>query len=187
MTEMKDKRYSDAIERAIRVAVENHQGQYRDDGVTPYVYHVFEVQQGLLSWGVSSIHITTHVCAVCHDLYEDTPFDFAAMEAVFGTKAADIVQELTFDKTKYESKQEYMESFQDKSLESILIKAKDRLVNVRDFKKTKPVYATKYFKKADALWHVALDKAPEIIEFYGEEVFNNLVREIREVALLVGA
>lgn len=53
------------LEDALEIAKQGHKGQFRRDGVTPYVEHPIKVAD----------RMTTHfgkVIALCHDLLEDT-------------------------------------------------------------------------------------------------------------------
>jgi (p)ppGpp synthase/HD superfamily hydrolase len=55
------------ISKCLEIAIKAHAGQYRRDGVTSYIYHVYEVAKRVKKFG------DDHVCvALLHDVIEDS-------------------------------------------------------------------------------------------------------------------
>jgi (p)ppGpp synthase/HD superfamily hydrolase len=83
-------------QQAVSFAAQQHQGQYRKDGETPYfahpvrvalvVRHVFEISDQ-----------TALIAALLHDLIEDTTTDYDDLIERFGKDVADCVAALTKD------------------------------------------------------------------------------------------
>ncbi|CAN5273056.1 HD domain-containing protein [soil metagenome] len=118
---------------AILFAATGHSGQFRKDGITPYINHPIEVMHLLTFTGnISNEEIL--ISAVLHDLIEDTSINKEEIAARFGTKVAGIVQELSDDKTqtKEERKQQQFLSATDLSQEARLIRISDKICNVYD-------------------------------------------------------
>ncbi len=74
---------SGAVLHAVRIAVEAHAGQFRDDGVTPFIYHplrvALRVAEDVAMFGRDLLDPYTHdetvAAAVLHDVLEDVPED----------------------------------------------------------------------------------------------------------------
>ena len=197
--------YSSGIQQALEYVVEAHKGQTRKAGVDgkhiPYVVHPIEVMKRVWSWGLGQPVFL--VAALLHDVLEDCPAInletfmhpdvHLGIQKVFGKEIADIVVELTFKddgdfqptktcgtkatQDSKKAKEEYMNSFQNKSLPSLLIKLSDRFCNVHDFMITSPSYAWKYLRKADSLLNVANRRKGEIIERYGQYTIDCIKKD----------
>lgn len=60
---------SPLYQRCLEIATEAHKGQFRNDGVTPYITHPIAVAEMLTT--------ETEKCiALLHDVLEDTPFKY---------------------------------------------------------------------------------------------------------------
>jgi guanosine-3',5'-bis(diphosphate) 3'-pyrophosphohydrolase len=80
------------IRKALDFAVEAHKDMRRKTG-EPYIYHPLEVARivaGEIGLGETSI-----VCALLHDVVEDTDYTLADIEMLFGEKVARIIDGLT--------------------------------------------------------------------------------------------
>ncbi len=125
----------DRIERAIEVAYEAHKGMMRKAG-GPYILHPIEVAQIVATEvGLGS---TSVICALLHDVVEDTDLTLEDLQREFGAKVADIVDGLTkikvYNKSWVVQKAENFKKILfalGKDVRVILIKLADRLHNMR--------------------------------------------------------
>ena len=160
---------------AIELATKWHHGQHRKDTINgyllPYITHCIEGLKLLWTWGCGEEIILSAM--VCHDLLEDT--DCPPQEiAKIHPRALELVGELTC--TPDQNKYEYMDSFARKSVEALVMKAADRICNVRDFQRTDPKYAEKYLGKASNLFLAVNDRAEEINHrFYNKETAAKII------------
>ncbi len=124
--------FSSEIELAILVALEAHSGQLRKGlDRSPYVVHPVHVALMLARLGASDEAIQA---GLLHDVVEDSAsWTIARVEEEFGTTVAAIVRELTEDKSKtwQERKQQAIDEVPRLSKEAALIKACDKLHNLR--------------------------------------------------------
>ncbi|MDY0217275.1 MAG: HD domain-containing protein, partial [Bacteroidales bacterium] len=80
------------IRKAFNLAVSGHKDMRRKTG-EPYVYHPIEVARIVaadIGLGATSV-----ICALLHDLVEDTEYSLQDMEDLFGSKVAKIIDGLT--------------------------------------------------------------------------------------------
>lgn len=167
------------IQSVIEFAVKCHQGQIRKGSGLPYIVHPMAVLAKLADW-----EINCYKCwkaALCHDILEDCPdVTFDQLVEVIGVDAANIVQELTFkpdphsDLSERVQKDQYMKSFQTKSIHAFVIKVADRICNTVDFISTTPDYAPKYWKKADDLFRTMMLRGDEMIAEFGGGSFPRM-------------
>ncbi|MEO5645061.1 MAG: HD domain-containing protein [Bacteroidia bacterium] len=118
---------------AILFAASSHAGQFRKDGVTPYINHPIEVMHLLAHTGeVTDKEIL--MAAVLHDVIEDTDINGEEIAERFGQHVADIVLELTDDVllTKEERKRQQLLSCDGLSHAARLIRISDKICNVYD-------------------------------------------------------
>ena len=131
-TNKKDKK---EIRSAFNFAMEAHKNIRRKSG-EPYIYHPIAVAQIVakeLSLGKTSI-----ICALLHDVVEDTDFTLDDIKKTFGKKVAKIIDGLTkiqdvFDKNvslQAENFRKMLLTLSD-DVRVILIKLSDRLDNMR--------------------------------------------------------
>ncbi len=124
------------IRKAFKMAYEAHKGTLRKSG-EPYIIHPLEV--ALIVSQEIGLGVTSTVCAILHDVVEDTDISIEDIENAFGKKIASIVDGLTkisgvFDK---ESNSLQAENFRKMLLtlsddvRVIFIKLADRLHNMR--------------------------------------------------------
>lgn len=82
----------DNFESALNYAIDKHKGQL-DKGWTPYIQHLLGV------WSRVRFHdLTTQICALLHDVIEDTDGTYEEIALNFGSKVADTIQLLTHDR-----------------------------------------------------------------------------------------
>ena len=132
-----DKEEKRLIKKAFVVAMNAHSGVRRKNG-EPYIYHPLEVAK-IASYDLG-LGATAIVCALLHDVVEDTEYTIEDIENIFGTKVAQIVDGLTkidgvFEKNNNHSIQS--ENFKKlftamgDDMRVILLKLCDRLHNMR--------------------------------------------------------
>ena len=124
------------VRKAFNLAVEAHKDMRRRTG-EPYVYHPLEVARivaGEIGLGKTSI-----VCALLHDVVEDTEYTLSDIELLFGKKVSKIIDGLTkikdiFDHTstsiQAENFKKMLLTLSD-DVRVIIIKLADRLHNMR--------------------------------------------------------
>lgn len=113
------------VVKAMMFAAEAHTGQMRDDGKLPYIVHPAQTA-ALIS--VLTDDADVIAAAWLHDVLEDTPTSYQVLEARFGKRVADLVNEVTHEKNKDGSA--YFPRL--KSREAVLIKFCDRASNLSD-------------------------------------------------------
>lgn len=120
-------------QRAAAFAAKAHEGQYRKDGLTPYVSHPFRVAMTLQHvFGINAEDILA--AAILHDVLEDTTHDFDDLSREFGTRIAKWVALLSKDKRLPEGvrKDVYYEALRKAPVEVKLIKLADLFDNYCD-------------------------------------------------------
>ena len=150
-TDKEDKKF---IRKAFNLAVDAHKDMRRKSG-EPYIYHpiaVAHIAAKEIGLGATSI-----VCALLHDVVEDTDYEFEDMERLFGKKVARIIEGLTkisevFNQDislQAENFRKMLLTLSD-DVRVILIKLADRLHNMRtldsmpDYKRRKIASETLY-------------------------------------------
>jgi len=132
----KSAEHENLIRKAFKTANEAHKGMRRKSG-DPYIMHPLEV--ALIVSQEIGLGITSTVCAILHDVVEDTELTIEDIENAFGRKIASIIDGLTkisgvFDK---ESNSLQAENFRKMLLtlsddvRVIFVKLADRLHNMR--------------------------------------------------------
>ena len=130
-----DKADKKEIRKAFDLAVEAHKTQRRKSG-EPYIYHpvaVAHIAAKEIGLGTTSI-----ICALLHDVVEDTDYSLKDIEKLFGEKVYKIIDGLTkiqdvFDKNvsmQAENFRKMLLTLSD-DVRVILIKLADRLHNMR--------------------------------------------------------
>ena len=123
------------IRKAFEMALESHKDMRRKSG-EPYIYHPIAVAQ--IAAEEIGLGTTSIVCALLHDVVEDTEISLEDVEREFGKKAAKIIDGLT----KIAGVFDYNSSLQAENFRKmlltladdvrvILIKLADRLHNMR--------------------------------------------------------
>ena len=119
------------IDKARRFAGTAHAGQTRKGAEgEPYVTHVAEVAASVAGFGGTEAQI---VAAWLHDTVEDCGVTPGELVSIFGAEVAALVGELTDDKSlpKAERKRLQIEHAPHKTDAAALIKACDKLANIR--------------------------------------------------------
>jgi GTP pyrophosphokinase len=124
------------LRKAFEIAVDAHKNMRRRTG-EPYVYHPIEVAR--IVAGEIGLGRTSVICALLHDVVEDTDFTLEDIEKMFGPTAARIIDGLTKIKEIFDTNplSRQAENFKKMLLtlsddvRVILIKIADRLHNMR--------------------------------------------------------
>lgn len=124
--------YSVAVERALQVCLEAHQGQRRKGAErAPYAVHPLHMALVLARIGARDALIQG---ALLHDVVEDCEaWTAERLRGEFGDEVADIVADLTEDKSKSwsERKQWAVDHIPAMSQDSVTVKAADKLHNLQ--------------------------------------------------------
>lgn len=168
------------IEYSLYYAISAHVGQFRKDGVTPYIVHPIEVMRLLQKCGVTDEKMLA--VALLHDVLEDTRVTYGQLSVNerFAGYVADSVLHLTIPVGV--NKQDYIDSFVDKPLDLVKVKAADRICNVKDFMASgDKKYAAKYLKKGDAIFKPLLDEIDGVAFNLDYAVERSLLFEYMEL------
>ena len=157
---------NDLLRRADEFAERKHRGQFRKDGVTPYIAHPRGVCRIVREeFGVDDPE--TLAAALLHDTIEDTTTDFDDLAGAFGRRVAGWVAVLTKDKRLPEARREreYFAGLERGPLPAKLVKIADSLYNLRDSDAAKRPKAEKKARKLLSIFRgvPALKKALDIL------------------------
>ena len=129
-----DRNAAEVLLRAVAFAAERHRGQRRKGAeASPYINHPIAVAATLASVaGVRDLDVL--IAALLHDTVEDTETTADELEATFGRRVRQLVEEVTDDKSlaKDERKRWQAEHAPDLSQGAKLIKLADLAANVTD-------------------------------------------------------
>lgn len=164
------------IDDAVTFAVSRHLGQIRKSTGVPYIIHPLKVMEWIRRWGIAER--TLDIGAILHDTLEDTNTSEEDIAVNFGPEIRDVVKELTRTDESKQGKIDYLASFKDKSIASLLIKVADRLSNVQDYMFTDWEYAGRYLRKAEPVFEVLLDREKEIVDKYGIAVYAGILKDV---------
>jgi GTP diphosphokinase / guanosine-3',5'-bis(diphosphate) 3'-diphosphatase len=124
------------VRKAFYMAVEAHKDMRRKSG-EPYIYHPLSV--ATIAAGEIGLGTTSIVCALLHDVVEDTDFTLEDIRGLFGEKVTSIIDGLTKIKGIFDQKTASIQAENFKKIlitlsddvRVILIKLADRLHNMR--------------------------------------------------------
>ena len=122
------------VDKAFYFAVEAHKDQRRRTG-EPYIYHPIEV--ATIAAGDIGLGRTSIICALLHDVVEDTKYTLDDIREMFGEKVAKVVDGLTKFDTIDNVESMQAENFRkvisslSYDIRVVLIKLSDRLHNMR--------------------------------------------------------
>ncbi len=148
------------VEEAKDFATEAHKNQFRKTGA-PFVNHPIRVSKLIGNYYRRSDYINfLKICALLHDVIEDTNTTLIDLTLKFGPKVASIVLELTNDvilKRKL-GKEEYLEKKMEvMSSLALLIKLCDRLDNVNDLRETSEEFTKKTISQTINILNYTID------------------------------
>jgi len=124
---------------AANFAAIKHKTQKRKDPEgTPYINHPLGVAHILTQAGITDSEVI--IAAILHDTVEDTDTSLEEVEAEFGKRVRDIVDEVSDDKNlaKEERKRLQIVHAPHKSSQAKLVKLADKLYNLRDLERATP-------------------------------------------------
>ena len=119
---------------AITFAAHKHRDQRRKDAAaSPYINHPLALAHVLATEG-GVTDLKTLIAAVLHDTVEDTETTYTELVDHFGRKVADVVMEVTDDKSlaKVDRKRAQIEHAPHMSKRGALVKLADKICNLRD-------------------------------------------------------
>ena len=135
------------FEKAVIFAAKKHKGQTRKGNKLAYIIHPMRVAVTLQEIKVSKNMDLLLSVALLHDTVEDCGVSLKKIAKKFGLQVASLVEELTLDKSKYETigKTKYLsQEVVGMTSYALCIKLCDRLDNVRDMKSMSPDFVKKY-------------------------------------------
>lgn len=139
---------------ALAFAADKHRRQRRKDRhASPYINHPIALAQVLVGeGGVTDERILA--AALLHDTLEDTETSFHELQRHFGRRVADMVLEVTDDKTrrKHTRKRLQVEHAAHLSRGAKLVKLADKICNLRDLRARPPVGWNKRRRRAYFDW-----------------------------------
>jgi guanosine-3',5'-bis(diphosphate) 3'-pyrophosphohydrolase len=130
---------SPLYEQALAFATRYHEGQVRKNALAePYITHPVGVAQLLMEAGITDEIVLA--AALLHDTVEDTAATDALVRAEFGDEVADVVAEVTDDKSLPKEVRKCLQvvNAHHKSWRAALVKAADKLHNLRDMVDSPP-------------------------------------------------
>ncbi len=128
------------ILEAAAFAAHKHRDQRRKDpAASPYINHPIALANILANEG-GVLDATVIVAALLHDTIEDTETTAAELRQLFGEDVADVVMEVTDDKSlpKAERKRLQIEHAAHISERAKLVKMADKIANLRDIAASPP-------------------------------------------------
>ncbi|MDR1973688.1 MAG: RelA/SpoT family protein [Bacteroidales bacterium] len=185
------------IEKAFHLAVKAHADMRRKGG-DPYIYHPLEVARIV----VADIGLgpTSVVCALLHDVVEDTDYTLEDIEGMFGQTVARIVDGLTkIDDGTFEAAEDtslQVENFRkilltlSDDVRVILIKLADRLHNMRTLSAMKDekqlkiasetlnIYAPLAYRLG--LYLIKTELEDLALKYLEPDVYNTIERKLEE-------
>jgi (p)ppGpp synthase/HD superfamily hydrolase len=128
------------VMRAADFAARRHVHQRRKGALQePYINHLTEVAL-LLAAAVADADAELVAAGYLHDTLEDTPTEYEELVGLFGSDVAQLVAEVTDDKSlpKAERKQLQVDRAPSKSVRARLLKIADKTSNVRSLATSPP-------------------------------------------------
>ena len=126
--------------QALSFAARKHRDQRRkDEDASPYINHPIALADLLVSEGGVADPVVL-CAAILHDTIEDTETTYEELDGIFGREIADVVQEVTDDKSLKPAvrKQLQIDHAPHASPRAKLVKLADKTCNLRDLAKTLP-------------------------------------------------
>ncbi|MBE0648520.1 MAG: bifunctional (p)ppGpp synthetase/guanosine-3',5'-bis(diphosphate) 3'-pyrophosphohydrolase [Bacteroidales bacterium] len=181
--------------KAFNMALEAHKDMRRQSG-EPYIYHPLEV--AIICAQEIGLGTTSIVCALLHDVVEDTEFTLEDIRGLFGDKVASIIDGLTKIKGIFDQKTASIqaENFRkilltlSDDVRVILIKLADRLHNLRtlemlpDQKRLKVASETIYLYAPLAhrlgLHAIKTEMEDLAMKYTDPEIFESISNKLKE-------
>ncbi len=160
---------------AANFAAIKHQDQRRKGiDASPYINHPLAVAN-LLANEAGITDTATLCAAILHDILEDTNTTADEMRAVFGNEIADIVQELTDDRSldKINRKQRQVDTAGTKSFKAQCVKIADKTSNLRDIANHPPTNWSDGRKQEYCDWAFKVVNQMRKTHLQLEQLFDN--------------
>jgi guanosine-3',5'-bis(diphosphate) 3'-pyrophosphohydrolase len=168
---------------AIAFAADKHRRQRRKDAeATPYINHPIAVATVLAVEG-DVVDEATLLCAILHDTVEDTDTTLVELAQHFGSEVADLVRELTDDKSleKSERKRLQIEHAKESSLRAKQVKIADKICNVRDITVSPPPNWPVQRRLSYLTWSEQVVAGCRGVNLKLDQAFDQAIRRAREV------
>jgi GTP pyrophosphokinase len=183
------------VRKAFNMAVDAHKDMRRKSG-EPYIYHPLEVAR--IAAGEIGLGATSVICALLHDVVEDTEYKLADIRPIFGETVTRIIDGLTKIDEIFEhpSSSAQAENFRKMLLtlsvdvRVILIKLADRLHNMRTLdamprdKQLKIASETLYLFAPLAhrlgLYSIKSELEDLALKFLEPEIYNTIYNKLKE-------
>jgi GTP diphosphokinase / guanosine-3',5'-bis(diphosphate) 3'-diphosphatase len=185
------------VRKAFNMAVEAHKDMRRKTG-EPYIYHPLAV--ATIAVQEIGLGTTSVICALLHDVVEDTEFTLEDIRGLFGDKVASIIDGLTKIKGIFDQRTPSMQAENFKKIlitlsddvRVILIKLADRLHNLRTLDALPPEKQLKvagetvyiYAPLAHRLGLHAIKSEMEdlALKYTDPEIYASISKKLRETA-----
>jgi (p)ppGpp synthase/HD superfamily hydrolase len=175
----------DRIQRALAVAFEQHRGQTRKVGATPYIVHILDVARLLMAEpGVSEDVVAA---GILHDVLEDTHYTARPLEQDFGPAVLDLVlfasePEKGPEMTRQEKartwrarKTHTIEACVTASRDHLLVLVADKLSNLASLQE-------ELYLRGDAVW-TSFNASKEDIAWYHRTLRSALADRLQDTRL----
>jgi len=187
----------DLVRKAFKVAADAHKDMRRKSG-EPYIYHPLSV--ATIAAGEIGLGTTSIVCALLHDVVEDTEYSLEDIRDLFGDKIVLIIDGLTKIKGIFDQKTASVQAENFKKLlltlsddvRVILIKLADRLHNMRTLD---AVSRDKQLKVSSETLHLYAPLANRLglhaikselqdlaLKHTDQEIYESISRKLKETA-----
>lgn len=186
-----------SVKKAFKMALEAHKDMRRKSG-EPYIYHPLSV--ATIAAGEIGLGTTSVICALLHDVVEDTEYTIEDIRGLFGDKVATIIDGLTKIKGIFDQKTVSIgaENFKkilltlSDDVRVILIKLADRLHNMRTLDALSHEKRVKISSETTYLYaplahrlglHAIKSELEDLALKYTEpEVYETISRKLKETA-----
>ncbi len=193
----KSKEDKKLVRKAFNVAVDAHKDMRRKSG-EPYIYHPLSV--ATIAAGEIGLGTTSVVCALLHDVVEDTEFTIEDIQGLFGDKVASIIDGLTKIQGIFDQRTTSMQAENFKKIlltlsddvRVILIKLADRLHNMRTLDAIEPEKQLKIASETIYMYaplahrlglHAIKSELQDLALKYTEpQVYASITQKLRETA-----
>jgi len=175
------------LDKAAKFAGKFHTGQIRKSTGIPYVSHCFDVMKQVAEYGAQADKILS--AALLHDLIEDCDIDKHEIGFTFGIDIAQIVEHCSRTPTLNSKKQklDWLRGFENKTIESIVIKIADRYCNVTDYIRAgNSKYAMWYNLQAYPLYSTYFKREHEVPQEWRSGIRSDIYAYNQKMELLLG-
>ncbi len=186
-----------SVKKAFKLALEAHKDMRRKSG-EPYIYHPLSV--ATIAAGEIGLGTTSIICALLHDVVEDTEYSIEDIRGLFGDKVASIIDGLTKIKGIFDQHTSsiHAENFKkilltlSDDVRVILIKLADRLHNMRTLDALLPEKQLKISSETVYLYaplahrlglHAIKSELEDLaLKYTDPEVYETISRKLKESA-----